>query len=178
MHDASTTQMTKRRRDRSEAQLAVAWWGARGSCRGVEASMQQRSIPRFARCRQQMHTCAVHVCFQLRLRRREPQQPCRQERERAPRPSTLLLRPGRARRATPRPAAGHTRSHAEARGDLHGRKRAYTLRRSDNDLTNTRAAAFPSDKWPGTPFIRLETKSGQSDPPMLTRGPGLDPAGH
>ena len=31
--------------------------------------------------------------------------------------------------------AGATRSHAEASGDLHGRKHAYTLRRSDDDLT-------------------------------------------
>ena len=36
-----------------------------------------------------------------------------------------------------------------------------------------RAAAFPPGRLPGTPIIRLETESGQSDPPMLTQRTGL-----
>ena len=30
-----------------------------------------------------------------------------------------------------------------------------------------------ADLWPGTPIVRLETESGQSDPPMLTQRTGL-----
>ncbi len=30
-----------------------------------------------------------------------------------------------------------------------------------------------ADLWPGTPLVRLETESGQSDPPMLTQRTGL-----
>ena len=68
--------------------------------------------------------------------------------------------------------AGATRSHAEVRGDLHGRKHAYTLRRSDDDLTR-RAAAAPPGRWPGTPIIHLRTKSGRSDLPIVTPRTGL-----
>jgi hypothetical protein len=68
--------------------------------------------------------------------------------------------------------AGATRSHAEARGDLHGRKHAYTLRRSDDDLAR-RAAAFPPGRRRGTPIIRLDAKSGRSYPPMRTPRTGL-----
>ena len=38
-----------------------------------------------------------------------------------------------------RQIAGHMGSHVKARGDLHGRRHAHPLRRSDNDLT----LAFP-----------------------------------
>jgi hypothetical protein len=68
--------------------------------------------------------------------------------------------------------AGATRSHAEASGDLQGRKHAYTLRRSDDDLTR-RAAASPPGRWPGTPIIRLDTKSGRSDLSIVTLRTGL-----
>ena len=68
--------------------------------------------------------------------------------------------------------AGVTRSHSEASGDLHGRKHAYTLRRSDDDLTR-QAAAAPPGRWPGTPIICLETKSGRSDLPIVTPRTGL-----
>jgi hypothetical protein len=67
--------------------------------------------------------------------------------------------------------AGATRSHAEARGDLHGCKHAYTLRRSDTHLKR-RAAAFPPGRWRGTPIIRLDTKSGRRSP-MRTPRTGL-----
>ena len=64
-----------------------------------------------------------------------------------------------------RQIAGHMRSHAKARGDLHGRRHAHPLRRSDNDLTLEQPLSRRGGV-PGTPTT--SSKSGQIDPPRLT----------
>ncbi len=64
-----------------------------------------------------------------------------------------------------RQIAGHMRSHAKARCDLHGRRHARPLRRSDNDLTLEQPLSRRGGV-PGTPTT--SNKSGQIDPPRLT----------
>ena len=62
-----------------------------------------------------------------------------------------------------RQIAGHMRSHAKARGDLHGRRHAHPLRRSDNDLTLEqplfRRAGGPAHR-PPAPKVGISIRRG------------------